>query len=78
MGGNVGDAIAPIVVGAALWVFTWREVVVMNVLPGLVVALLMLVFLGSDAPRRKEIAAHESQTLAQYWSGCGSFSAIAR
>ena len=32
---------APIVVGAALAVFTWREVVVMNVLPGLVVALLM-------------------------------------
>src|SRR5690349_21388707 len=47
MGGNVGDAIAPIVIGAALAVFTWREVVVMNVLPGLVVALLILVFLGS-------------------------------
>jgi len=69
MGGNVGDAIAPIVIGGALAVFTWREVVVMNVLPGLVVALLMLVFLGSMRLGGKKSAAHESQTLAQYWSG---------
>ena len=27
-GGNVGDAIAPLVVGAALAVFSWRQVVV--------------------------------------------------
>ncbi len=27
MGGNVGDAVAPIVVGALLAVFSWREVV---------------------------------------------------
>ena len=47
MGGNVGDAVAPIVIGAALAVFTWREVVVLNVVPGLVVAALLFVFLGS-------------------------------
>src|SRR5256885_1623320 len=34
MGGNVGDAIAPIVVGALLATLTWREVVVLNVVPG--------------------------------------------
>jgi MFS transporter, FSR family, fosmidomycin resistance protein len=69
MGGNVGDAIAPIVVGAALAVFTWREVVVMNVLPGLVVALLMFVFLGSMRLGSKKASAHESQSLARYWDG---------
>src|ERR671911_2740680 len=47
MGGNVGDAIAPLVIGAALAVFSWREVVVLNVVPGLVVAALLFVFLGS-------------------------------
>lgn len=47
MGGNVGDAVAPVVIGAALSVFTWREVVVLNVVPGLVVAALLFVFLGS-------------------------------
>ena len=68
MGGNVGDAIAPIVIGGALAAFTWREVVVVNVLPGLVVALLMLVFLGSMRLGGKK-SGHESQTLSQYWSG---------
>ena len=47
MGGNVGDAVAPVAIGALLAVFSWREVVVMNVVPGLVVALLMLAFLGT-------------------------------
>ena len=68
MGGNVGDAIAPIVIGAALAIFAWREVVVMNVLPGLVVALLMFVFLGSMRLGAKKSAA-EAQTLEQYWKG---------
>jgi MFS transporter, FSR family, fosmidomycin resistance protein len=68
MGGNVGDAVAPLVIGAALAIFTWREVVVMNVLPGLVVALLLFVFLGSmRLGARKSVA--EAQTLQQYWKG---------
>ena len=68
MGGNVGDAVAPLVIGAALAWFTWREVVVMNVLPGLAVALLLFVFLGSMRLGGTK-SAHESQSLAQYWSG---------
>src|SRR5687767_1630513 len=68
MGGNVGDAVAPLVIGAALAVFTWREVVVMNVLPGLVVALLMFVFLGSMRLGAKKTAT-QSQSLAGYWKG---------
>ncbi|HEY5900272.1 MAG TPA: MFS transporter [Burkholderiales bacterium] len=68
MGGNVGDAIAPVVIGAALAAFTWREVVVMNVVPGLVVALLMFAFLGSMRLGRKA-ASGEGQSLAQYMEG---------
>lgn len=47
MGGNAGDALAPLVVGGLLAVMTWREVVVLNVVPGLVMSLLILVFLGT-------------------------------
>ena len=68
MGGNVGDAIAPIVIGAALAFFSWREVVVMNVLPGLVVALLMFVFLGTIQLGHKKAPA-EGQSLDSYWAG---------
>jgi MFS family permease len=46
MGGNLGDAIAPLAVGAMLTVFTWRDVVVMNVIPGVVASILLLLSLG--------------------------------
>lgn len=47
MGGNVGEAIAPLVVGALLAWFSWRAVVVINVVPGVVMAVLILVMLGA-------------------------------
>ena len=68
MGGNVGDAIAPLVLGFALAAFSWREVVVLNVLPGLLVALLMFAMLGSIQLGAKRSHA-EGQSLGQYWQG---------
>jgi predicted MFS family arabinose efflux permease len=68
MGGNVGDAIAPLVLGLALATFSWREVVVINVLPGLVVALLMSAMLGSIQLGAKR-AHNEGQSLGQYLQG---------
>jgi MFS family permease len=68
MGGNVGDAVAPLVIGAALAVFSWREVVVLNVAPGLVVALLMFTMLGTIRLGSKHTQA-EGQSLGQYMAG---------
>jgi sugar phosphate permease len=47
MGGNVADGLAPLVVGALLAWFSWRAVVVINVVPGLVMAAMILVMLGA-------------------------------
>src|SRR6266852_4683745 len=66
MGGNVGDAVAPVVIGALLALFSWRQVVVMNVLPGLVVAVLILVLLGTLQFGTKRV---ERQSLAEYLKG---------
>jgi len=46
MGGNVGDAVAPLVIGMMLQIFSWRSVVVMNVIPGIVVAAIILVYVN--------------------------------
>jgi MFS transporter, FSR family, fosmidomycin resistance protein len=46
MGGNLGDAIAPLAVGAMLNVWGWRDVVVMNVVPGVVASIILLLLLG--------------------------------
>jgi MFS family permease len=69
MGGNVGDAVAPLVIGALLAVFTWREVVVLNVVPGLIVALLLFAFLGTlQLGLKKE---EHKQSLSEYVKGLG-------
>jgi len=73
MGGNVGDALAPIAIGALLSVLTWREVVVVNVAPGLVMSLLILVFLGTVrlGPKQEKKTAEEErvQSLGDYFRG---------
>ena len=47
MGGNIGDACAPLVIGALLTVLTWREIVMINVVPGVFMAIMILAFLGT-------------------------------
>jgi MFS family permease len=47
MGGNVGDALAPLVVGALLATMGWRAIVIVNVVPGVVMACLILLSLGA-------------------------------
>ena len=72
MGGSAGDAIAPLVIGTLLAVFTWRQVVVLNVVPGLVMSVLLLVFLGTLRIGSKKAASHDdtpSQSLADYGRG---------
>jgi MFS transporter, FSR family, fosmidomycin resistance protein len=46
MGGNVGDAVAPLVVGWMLYAISWRNVMVLNVLPGVLMSSIILLSLG--------------------------------
>jgi MFS family permease len=46
MGANVGDALAPLVVGALLAVYSWRTVVLVNVIPGILMSVLILLYIG--------------------------------
>ena len=46
MGGNIGDAVAPLVIGFLLQSYNWRTVVLMNVVPGIAVACFILVYIG--------------------------------
>ena len=74
MGGNAGDAIAPLVIGTLLAVFSWRQVVVLNVVPGLLMSLMLLVFLGTlQLGSRKKAGTPgddtPGQSLAEYGRG---------
>jgi MFS family permease len=70
MGGNLGDALAPLVVGPLLTLFAWRDVVVMNVVPGLVASVLLLVSLG-----RIEDDTHAARPAARL-DAAGAFVAL--
>src|SRR5205085_7325221 len=74
MGGNLGDALAPLAIGSLLAVLSWREVVVINVIPGMVMSMLLLVFLGTMSLGAKKAAAKTDddgrvQSFADYFRG---------
>lgn len=75
MGGNLGDALAPLAVGALLAVLSWRSIVILNVVPGLVMASLILFYLGTlrigGAKAKDRIAEEkqEGQSLGEYFRG---------
>ena len=69
MGGNVGDALAPLCIGALLTLLTWRQVVVVNLLPGVAMSVVLLVFLGRlqlGAKGGKSAEDGKQQTVGQY------------
>ena len=77
MGGSVGDALAPVVIGALLAVLGWRSIMLLNVLPGLLMASLILLYRGSlqvaragtDTDTAGSKKSSEKQTLKQYLAG---------
>ena len=66
MGGNVGEAIAPLVAGALLAVMSWRGVVVVNIVPGIVMAVLILLYLGAFTIVRNRHDAQPPAGLTDY------------
>ena len=75
MGGNLGDALAPLAVGTLLAVLSWRAIVILNVIPGVVMASLILFYLGTlrigGAKAKDRIAEEkrEGQSLREYFRG---------
>ena len=68
MAGNLGEALAPLVIGALLTWFSWRTVVVMNVVPGVLMAAMILVLLGAFSAAKNHDASDINAKAAQPWS----------
>jgi MFS family permease len=69
MGGNFGEALAPLLVGALLAAYSWRTVVVVNLLPGVLLGALLLIHLGSMKLYAQEAAA--AKQAAEKWTLAG-------
>jgi MFS family permease len=59
MGGNVGDALAPLAAGGLIaWLaLSWRDVVIINIIPGVIMAVAILWYLGKVTAEPKKSAA---------------------
>jgi FSR family fosmidomycin resistance protein-like MFS transporter len=57
MGGNVGDALGPLAAGFMLTSMSWRNVVVINIAPGILMACAILFLVGGLAVRGEDGAA---------------------
>jgi MFS family permease len=70
MGGNVGDALAPLAAGIMLTVLSWRNVVIINVIPALIVSLLILIYLGRSSEQKETSGEKSSRIKATdaFWS----------
>lgn len=74
MGGNAGDALAPLLIGVLLLTFSWREIVVLNAIPGALMSLLILMYMGTLRLGRKQkqqpkAAESEGMAVAEYAQG---------
>jgi MFS family permease len=65
MGGNVGDALAPLAVGILLTTLSWRQIVMINVIPGAAMSVLLLYFLGAMTFAPKYAKASKGEGAAQ-------------
>jgi MFS family permease len=67
MGGNLGDAVAPLVVGLMLNVLNWRDVVILNVIPGMIASVLILISLGhlNNGSPDRSACTHEAEPRAK-------------
>jgi FSR family fosmidomycin resistance protein-like MFS transporter len=71
MGANLGDALSPLAVGSLLAILSWREVVMINMLPGLIITLIVLFMfqnLKGTIKKTKDQAQHHTSPVREYFS----------
>jgi MFS family permease len=71
MGGNIGDAVAPFVAGLLLMTMTWRQVMLVNIVPGILMSVMILLFLGRMQIEGKTNADGKKQSFGDTLRGFG-------
>lgn len=67
LGASFGDTVSPLAIGLALTVLTWREITLLNVVPGLVMSLIFWLAMRNVALKNVTIA--ERRTVRDYFEG---------
>jgi MFS transporter, FSR family, fosmidomycin resistance protein len=67
IGPNIGESIAPLLVGVLLLSLSWRSVLFVNLIPGIVIALILWKFLFGQLQTRTQ--AKQSLSIKEYLTG---------
>ncbi len=67
LGASFGDTVSPLVIGVALTWMTWREITLLNVIPGLVMALVFWLAMRNVALKSVNVA--ERRSVRDYFDG---------
>lgn len=67
MAANLGDLLAPIIIGGLIATIAWREVVFWNVAPGIIVSIIILILLRKVAEDKKQTQQQDDTvTISDY------------
>lgn len=67
LGASFGDTVSPLVIGVALTWMTWREITLLNVIPGLVMSLVFWLAMRNVALKSVNVA--ERRSVRDYFDG---------
>lgn len=68
LGANLGDTVAPLVIGFALTLINWRNTLFFNIIPGLLMGFILWRFLFNRSMSKVDEKG-ESQNIRDYWIG---------
>ncbi len=72
LGANLGDTMAPLVIGLALTFITWRTSLFFNIIPGLLMGFILWRFLFNQSGSHRDIKGEGQKiSLKNYWIGIG-------
>jgi MFS transporter, FSR family, fosmidomycin resistance protein len=66
MGGHLGNTLSPLAIGVALTFLTWRKVLILNVIPGILMGLLLWALLAKTG-MVKDATGKKGLALKDYW-----------
>jgi MFS family permease len=66
MGGQLGNTLSPLILGVALTFLTWRNVLILNVIPGILMGIVLWVVLAKTGMVRDD-AKKKGLALKDYW-----------
>ena len=69
MAANLGDLLAPVIIGSILVAYSWREISYLNIIPGIVIGTSIIIILRKTRITSKTNKNDHTTSFKDYWNG---------